>query len=193
MGIPLTDFLTALLIGVGLSMDASAVSMTGGANAAKGSLMGAAFRAAFFFGAFQGGMMLLGGAGGESLKGMISGIDHWVAFFLLAAVGGKMLLESRHMGEDKRVDLLDARVLVLLAIATSIDALAVGVGVAFADHSLLDTAAIVAATTAAISFASVFAGKKYGCALEGKAEVLGGAVLILIGLNILISHTLLQG
>ncbi|MFH0885252.1 MAG: manganese efflux pump [Candidatus Micrarchaeota archaeon] len=188
MGISLTDFITALLIGIGLSMDASAVSMTGGANAKGGSLTGAAFRAAFFFGAFQGGMLLIGGIGGESIKAVISEIDHWVAFFLLAAVGGKMLLESRHMGEDKRVDLLNARILILLAVATSIDALAVGIGIAFADHSLFDTAIIVASTTALISFASVFAGKKYGCALEGKAEAFGGIVLTLIGLNILLSH-----
>jgi putative Mn2+ efflux pump MntP len=131
---------------------------------------------------------LLGGIGGEGIRGMISDIDHWVAFVLLGAVGGKMLLESRHMGIDKRINLLDARILVLLAIATSIDALAVGVGVAFTDHSLLETAAIVAFTTAIISFASVYAGKKYGCALEGKAEAFGGIVLILIGLNILLGH-----
>ena len=80
-----------------------------------------------------------------------------------------MLLESGHAGEDKKVDLLDARILLILSVATSIDALAVGVGVAFADHSLLETVVIVGLATAAISFCSVFIGSRYGCKLEGKA------------------------
>lgn len=189
MGIPLTDIVTALLLGIGLSMDASAVSMTGGANAGKGAHLRAALLAALFFGAFQGGMLLAGGAGGESLKSAISGIDHWVAFILLGAVGGKMLMESRKTGEDKKVDLLDIRILAMLSVATSIDALAAGAGIAFADNSILFTASIVAASTSVISFFSVFIGRKYGCALEGKAEALGGVVLFLIGLHILLAHT----
>jgi len=186
VGISLTDFITASLIGVGLAMDAAAVSMTGGANAKKAGLIAAALLAALFFGGFQMGMLLLGGIGGESLKEAVSGIDHWIAFFLLAAVGGKMLLESGHTGEDKRINLLDARILLLLSVATSIDALAVGV--AFADHSLIETAMIVGLATALISFVSVWVGSRYGCALDNKAEILGGVVLILIGLNILQSH-----
>lgn len=188
VGIPLTDYYTAAFVGIGLAMDASAVSMTGGMNSKKGNLGRAALLAALFFGGFQAMMLFIGGIGGTGLKEMVSGIDHWIAFGLLSVVGGKMLLESRHMGRDKRVDLLDARLLLVLAIATSIDALAVGVGVAFADHTLLDTAIIVGAVTAAICFVSVYLGSRYGVALEGKAEAFGGIVLILIGLNILQSH-----
>lgn len=171
-------------------MDSAAVSMTGGANAKKGKLVAAALLAALFFGGFQGIMLYFGGIGGEGLKGIVSEIDHWVAFILLAIVGGKMLLESGHRSEEKRVNLLDARILLILSIATSIDALAVGVGVAFADHSLLETAITVGAATALISFSSVFIGSCFGCRLEGKAEAFGGIVLILIGLNILQSHLL---
>lgn len=184
----MTDFFTAVLIGVGLAMDSAAVSMIGGANAKEGGMLRAAILAAIFFGGFQGGMLLLGGIGGGELKAAASEFDHWVAFFLLAAVGGKMLLESGHTGKDRQVNLLDARTILILSFATSIDALAVGAGVAFADHSLLETATIAGIITALISFASVYAGRCFGCKLEQKAEVFGGMVLILIGLNILQSH-----
>jgi putative Mn2+ efflux pump MntP len=190
VGIPLTDYFTAALAGIGLAMDASAVSMTGGMNSKKGSLARAALLAALFFGGFQAMMLLLGGIGGAGLRELVSGIDHWIAFGLLAVVGGKMLHEAPHKSGDKKVDLLNARMLLVLAVATSIDALAVGVGMAFADHSLLEAAVIVGAVTAAISFASVYVGSRYGVALEGKAEAFGGIVLILIGLNILQSHLL---
>ncbi len=184
----LTDLITAILIGIGLAMDSSAVSMAGGANLKKGRIVPAAMLAALFFGVFQGGMLLIGGLGGEGLKETVSEIDHWVAFGLLGAVGSKMLIESRQGRRGNSVELLDGRMLLLLALATSIDALAVGVGVAFADHSLYETAAAVGLTTAAISFLSVFIGKAYGHRLEGKAEALGGIVLLLIGINILASH-----
>lgn len=180
--------MTAVLIGIGLAMDSSAVSMAGGANLKGGRLLRAAVLAALFFGLFQGGMLLAGGIGGEGLKAMVSEIDHWVAFGLLAIVGSRMLYESRHAQSGKAVELLDSRMLLLLAFATSIDALAVGVGVALADHSLYETASAVGLTTAAISFFSVFIGKAWGHSLEGKAEAFGGIVLILIGINILASH-----
>ena len=182
------DIVSIILIGIGVAMDSSAVSMAGGANTEKNSLVRAAVYAAFFFGLFQGGMLLLGGLGGEGAKDAVKDIDHWVAFGLLAAVGSKMLHEARHTCDGRKTDLLSPRLIVLLAFATSIDALAVGVGVAFADHALYETAAAVAATTAVISFFSVFAGERYGCGLGGKAEALGGVVLVLIGINILISH-----
>ncbi len=182
------DIITSVLVGIGLAMDASAVSMAGGATARKGGVAKSALFAALFFGAFQGGMLLLGGIGGESLRAAVSDIDHWVAFGLLAIVGGKMILESSRICPDERVRLLDMGVLLMLSVATSIDALAVGVGVAFADHSLFETAASVAAITAALSFISVFAGNRYGCGLGSRAEVLGGLVLIGIGLNILYGH-----
>jgi putative Mn2+ efflux pump MntP len=183
------DILSGILIGIGLAMDSSAVSMAGG-MARKSDLVKAAMLAGLFFGGFQFLMFFLGGIGGEGLKSAIEGFDHWIAFLMLACVGGKMVYESRHIDEGRRVDLLDAKVLLFLAIATSIDALAVGVGVAFADSSIIETAIVVGITTAVISFASVFIGNRYGSILEGKAEAFGGFVLILIGLNILRSHIL---
>jgi len=185
------DVITDILIGVGLAMDASAVSMAGGASRKKGGIVGAAVLAALFFGAFQALMLFMGGIGGEGLKDLISGIDHWLAFGLLTVVGGKMILESRQPAEKRNVDLLDWRVLTLLALATSIDALAVGVGIAFTGNSLLQTAMTVGIITAGLSFASVFLGGRYGHLLENKAEAAGGIVLILIGLKILAEQTAL--
>jgi putative Mn2+ efflux pump MntP len=182
------DILVSILIGVGLAMDSSAVSMAGGIGRTS-RIVEAALLAGLLFGFFQALMLFIGGLGGEGLKDMVSGIDHWIAFLMLGIVGGKMLLESRSKGDEK-ADLLDPRALLFLSFATSIDALAVGVGIAFAGDSLLETAVIVGATTAVISFFSVFIGKRYGAVLEGKAEALGGIVLIVIGLNILRTHIL---
>ncbi|MFH0738112.1 MAG: manganese efflux pump [Candidatus Micrarchaeota archaeon] len=181
------DISTSILIGIGLAMDCSAVSMAGGIGRKADALKAAAL-AGLFFGAFQGGMLFLGGLGGESLKAAVSGIDHWIAFSALALVGGKMLLESRQKQDEGRIDLLDAKILLFLAIATSIDALAVGVGIAFVGDSVIGSALVIGATTAFISFSSVFIGQRYGASLENKAEIFGGVVLVLIGLNILLSH-----
>jgi putative Mn2+ efflux pump MntP len=184
------DIVTELFVGIGLAMDCSAVSTAGGANTKKAKLTKAALLAALFFGAFQAGMLFLGGMGGEALKGTVSDIDHWIAFGLLAIVGGKMLLEASRKCEREKADLLDSRTLLLLALATSIDALGVGAGVAFANSLLVETAVVVGITTASISFMSVFIGNRFGRSLEGKAEALGGIVLIAIGLNILRNHLL---
>ncbi len=187
------DLVTDILIGVGLAMDAAAVSMAGGTGR-KNDMPGlarAAVLAALFFGAFQAIMLFIGGVGGEGLKGLISGIDHWLAFGLLAIVGGRMIIESRQPAEKRKVDLLDWKLLVFLALATSIDALAVGVGIAFTGNSLVQTAVIVGAITAMLSFASVFVGGRYGHLLENKAEAAGGIVLILIGLKILSEQAIL--
>ncbi len=182
------DLVTDILIGISLAMDCSAVSMAAGANTVKSRLPAASLLAALFFGGFQAAMLFVGGLGGSALKEIISGIDHWIAFGLLALVGGKMILESRQAGKEERVNLLDLKVLLLLSVATSIDALAVGAGLAFANEMLIETALIAGATTAAISLVSVFAGDRFGTKLEGRAEIVGGILLVLIGLNILRSH-----
>lgn len=184
------DLITDILIGISLAMDASAVSMAGGASRKKDGLVRAAFLAALFFGAFQALMLFIGGVGGEGLKDPISGIDHWLAFGLLTIVGGKMILESRQPAEKRKVDLVDWKLLVFLALATSIDALGVGIGMAFIGNSLLQTAVVVGTITAAISFASVFVGNRYGHLFENKAEIAGGLVLILIGIKIVADHLL---
>jgi putative Mn2+ efflux pump MntP len=185
------DIFTEILIGIGLAMDAAAVSMAGGTGR-KGNdgLLKAAILAAVLFGAFQAIMLFIGGVGGEALKEFVSGIDHWIAFGILAIVGGKMILESLQPAGKRKIDLLDGQLLVFLALATSIDALAVGIGMAFVDHSLLQTALVVGTMTAAISCASVFIGNRYGHLFENKAEIAGGLVLILIGIKILADHLL---
>jgi len=184
------DVLTSVFIGIGLAMDASAVSIAGGANAKKKKtgILRSALMAGLFFGAFQAGMIFLGGIGGESAKALVSGIDHWIAFALLAFVGGKMVIEAFREPEERKVDLLHIRMLFILAIATSIDALAVGVGLAFIDHSLIASAIIVGITTALISIASVFIGHSFGHRIGNKVEIVGGMILIAIGANILQSH-----
>jgi putative Mn2+ efflux pump MntP len=118
------DLLTQILIGLGLSMDAVAVSIAGGANARKqNKVYMAALIAALFFGFFQGGMFLIGGYGGEQLKNSIANLDHWIAFFLLAAIGGKMIYESMTGAEEeKRSNLRELHKIIVLAFATSIDA-----------------------------------------------------------------------
>jgi len=182
------DPITDILIGIGLAMDASAVSIVGGAN--TGKPIRAAILAGLAFGAFQAGMLLIGGMGGESVRSVVSGIDHWIAFALLAFVGGKMVLEAATKSrKGKKYDLLDASVLAALAIATSIDSLAVGFGIAFADnYYLLTTAITVGVVTAALSSASVLIGRRYGCEGGCKVEIAGGLILIAIGLNILRTH-----
>jgi putative Mn2+ efflux pump MntP len=184
------DVITDILIGVGLALDAAAVSVTGGANARKnGKALEGAFLAGLFFGGFQAAMLGIGWLGGSSLKALVSGIDHWIAFLLLGIVGSRMVLESlQHHKEEGRIDLLDHRVMIALAFATSIDALAVGTGLAFADGGILGTALIVGAVTALISSASVFLGERYGRILGPRIETLGGIVLIMIGARILYSH-----
>jgi len=183
------QLITEMLIGIGLAMDACAVSIAGGANTKKkGGMLRPAILAGVFFGIFQFGMLFIGGLGGESLRAFVSGIDHWVAFGLLAFIGGKMVIEALREPEERKVDLLDGRMLLLLALATSIDALGVGVGLAFAGDSLLSSAAVVGITTAAISAASVFVGHRYGSHIGNRMEIIGGMILIAIGANILQSH-----
>lgn len=186
------DTLTNVFIGFGLAMDCAAVSLAGGANTISRQGMKETIKAALlagsFFGFFQGAMMLLGGYGGEALKTFVSGIDHWVAFSLLAFVGGKMVYEAFQGTSEKKTDLLDMRILTILAIATSIDALVVGAGIAFANGSFMESAIIVGVTTAAISVASVLLGKRIGHLLDNKIEILGGVILLTIGTNILLTH-----
>lgn len=184
-------FGVALLIAFGLAMDAFAVSVASGACARTPS-RGQALKMAAYFGGFQMLMPLLGWAGGISLKGAIGGFDHWVAFALLTFVGGKMLYES-FTGEEGAcstgADTFGNRNLLLLAVATSIDALAVGLSFSLLGASIWMPVLLIGAVTFLLSFAGVFAGAGFGHLLEKKAEVLGGLVLIGIGVKILLEHT----
>ena len=175
------------LIAVGLSMDAFAVAVCKGLAMSKMSWKGAAI-VGLYFGGFQALMPFLGYLLGAGFKDAISAYDHWVAFILLALIGGNMIRESREDEEESLDASLSFRSMVLLAIATSIDALAVGVTLAFLDVPILSSVCFIGVVTFCLSLVGVKAGNVFGCKYKSKAEFVGGLVLILIGLKILLEH-----
>ncbi len=182
------ELLYDLFLGVALAMDAAAISMAAGANSGQRTAK-AAIVAALAFGIFQIGMILIGWAGGDRLKVFVLGFGHLLAFLLLAAVGLKMIYEALSTPSNKqKTDLFEPHILLTLSIATSIDALVVGAGLAFVDGGIVLSAIIVGIVTALFSFISVFVGHKYGEVFENKAELVGGLVLLLIGLKMLIGN-----
>ncbi len=180
------NFWDILLIGIGLSMDAAAVAMSNGICMDKPKFK-TSLLIALFFGLFQGLMPLIGYFAGSTFSGFISNIDHWVAFGLLLVIGGKMVIDS-FKDEEHVCSFITIRLLLVQAIATSIDALAVGVGFAVTEVNILSAVSVIALTTFCISLASVYIGKKFGSFLESKAELLGGVILVGIGSKILIEH-----
>lgn len=175
------------LIAVGLSMDAFAVAVCKGLAMPKMSWKGAAI-VGLYFGGFQALMPFLGYLLGAGFKDAISAYDHWVAFILLALIGGNMIRESREDEEESLDASLSFRSMVLLAIATSIDALAVGVTLAFLDVPILSSVCFIGVVTFCLSLVGVKVGNVFGCKYKSKAEFVGGLVLILIGLKILLEH-----
>lgn len=175
------------LIAVGLSMDAFAVAVCKGLAMPKMSWKGAAI-VGLYFGGFQALMPFLGYLLGAGFKDAISAYDHWVAFILLALIGGNMIRESREDEEESLDASLSFRSMVPLAIATSIDALAVGVTLAFLDVPILSSVCFIGVVTFCLSLVGVKAGNVFGCKYKSKAEFVGGLVLILIGLKILLEH-----
>lgn len=182
--------LTTLFIAVGLAMDAVAVSISSGLNL-KGLRIAYALRIATAFGVAQAVMPIIGWMAGYGIGDVIAGFDHWVAFGLLTVVGGRMLWEACNQDKvEKRLDPVHPPCLLLLAIATSLDALAVGLGLSLLRVPIFHAALIIGAITFALSFLGVFAGDRIGRHLENKAEMLGGLVLLAIGVKILIDHLL---
>ena len=180
------------LIGVGLSMDAFAVSICKGLGM-KRLNWGQAAIIALFFGVFQGVMPLIGYALGAAFSELVSSIDHWIAFVLLALIGGKMLWDAFHEEAEEEAGVpqdmpLDFKELVMLAIATSIDALAVGVTFAFLQVPIMLAAVIICCTTFVLSLIGVCVGHVFGSRFEKPATIVGGVVLIGIGLKILVEH-----
>lgn len=180
-----------LLIAVGLSMDAFAVSICRGLGMRRLNLRTAAVLA-LFFGGFQALMPLAGWALGSQFMWLIEPVDHWVAFALLAFIGGKMLWEAFHE-EDEGCDCedtsgIDLREFLVLAVATSIDALAAGISFAALSVDIVPTVALIGVITFVLSFAGVAVGHFFGARYEKPASVVGGAVLILIGLKVLLEH-----
>lgn len=187
----IVGFVELFLIGVGLSMDAFAVSICKGLGMSRLNMRQAAV-ISLFFGGFQALMPLIGWALGSQLTDFITPIDHWIAFGLLAFVGGKMLWDAFHEDDEdegaQTDEKLDLKELLMLAIATSIDALAVGITFAFLQVAIVPSITIIGLTTFVISFAGVVVGHFFGARFEKPATIVGGVVLILIGVKILLEH-----
>ena len=182
------DLLTPILVGIGLSMDCLAVALVCGTSLKSGRWQ-VALTAGLAFGGFQAGMTIVGWAAGASFIEIISPYDHWVAFFLLAGIGVKMILEAvRDDCEGERVNLLHVTSLLTLSLATSIDALAVGLSFAFLHTSILVPAAIIGTVTFIFSVTGVFVGAKLAGLLGRKIEIIGGVILIALGLRVLVEH-----
>lgn len=171
------------ILAVALSMDAFAVSIGLGA---KKNAPGLALKAGFFFGVFQALMPFIGYLGGKGVLGWVDAYAHWIAFGLLALIGAKMIYEGIHEGIEDDISDVTNKMMLVLAIATSIDAMAAGFSLTLLDANPYIACLVIGVTTFAFSWVGVLIGKKSGTWLESKAEIFGGAVLILIGIKILL-------
>ncbi len=181
------DFLDLFLIAVALSMDAFAVSICKGLSVsrlqAKHSLIAGAY-----FGGFQALMPVIGFLLGFKFEKFIVSVDHWIAFVLLGVIGANMIKEALS-GDDDEVDSsFGFKAMLPMAVATSIDALAVGITFAFLNVNIFTAALLIGVTTFVLSAIGVVVGNVFGMKYKAKAELLGGVVLILIGLKILLEH-----
>jgi putative Mn2+ efflux pump MntP len=185
----LMEWLTVFGIAVGLSMDAFAVSVVSG-SFYKELKISHALRMAFFFGAFQAFMPLIGYAAGQTVADYITHFDHWVAFGLLVVIGGKMIFEGLKFEqvEKKAQDPSNLMVVLVLSVATSIDALAVGITLSLVTQSILAAVTAIGVITFLLSYAGVEFGRRTRHFIENKIEIIGGSILILIGLKILLAH-----
>lgn len=174
-----------LLLAVALSMDAFAVAVCKGLAMDKITLRRAAV-VGVWFGGFQAGMPLLGWLLGSRFEAYITSIDHWIAFVLLALIGGNMIREALSKGEEEADASLSFLSMLLLAVATSIDALAVGVTFAFLEVNVWQAVALIGCITFLLSALGVKVGNLFGTRYKSKAEFVGGVVLILLGLKILL-------
>ena len=179
-------------LAVGLSMDAFAVSVCKGLASPRYQLRNSVL-CGLWFGGFQALMPLLGWLVGSRFQSLITSVDHWIAFVLLALIGGNMIREARCPDEEPPDADLGVKTMLILAVATSIDALAVGVTFAFLEVRILPAVSLIGVTTFLFAAAGVRIGRSFGARLEHRAELLGGVVLILIGIKILIEHLFFGG
>lgn len=193
------NFIALIFTAFALSMDAFAVSITKGMTI-KNLKKSTALKMALAFGVFQGAMPLLGWALGISFESYIKSIDHWIAFILLGFIGFNMIkgfFDDRKEGRESElefsattdVDDLSNKEIIMLAVATSIDALAVGISFAFLNVSIIPAASIICIITFLVCVVGVFVGNKVDDIFNGYAELVGGVILILIGFNIFNEHT----
>ena len=176
-----------LLIAFGLATDSFSVSIANGL-ATKTFKISKALTIALFFGFFQGVMPIFGWLAGESIPNYISAFDHWVAFGLLTIIGVKMIYESFTNKPNNFLRAYTIKVILILSIATSIDALAVGLSFSFLNISIFFPAIIIGVITFFLSFLGVYVGRRFGKILKNRIEILGGLILIIIGLKILLEH-----
>ena len=179
-------FVELFLIAVGLSMDAFAVSVCKGLSVRKVQLRHLLL-AGLYFGGFQFLMPVIGWLLGVRFEHLIQSVDHWIAFGLLTVIGLSMIRESRSGAEELNDD-FGFRTMLLLAVATSIDALAVGVTFAFLQVSILPAAGLIGVTTFLLSALGIRIGSVFGTRFKSGAELAGGVILILIGVKILLEH-----
>lgn len=179
--------LELFILAVGLSMDAFAVSVCKGLAMPKITVKKAAV-VGIWFGGFQALMPALGYLLGSQFKNSITAIDHWIAFILLGIIGGNMIREACSGECEKENDSLDIKTMFLLAVATSIDALAVGITFAFLKVNIAAAVSFIGVTTFVISAVGVKIGNIFGTKYKSKAELAGGIILILLGLKILLEH-----
>jgi putative Mn2+ efflux pump MntP len=184
----IVDFVTVILIAIGLAMDAFAVSIAKGITINQNRRKTAILLASLF-GGFQALMPVIGWLAGLGLKDIIMGIDHWIAFGLLGLIGAKMIYDSTKSDDGKEVD-ITLFVALTLAVATSIDALMVGLSFAFLETSILIPVLIIGAVTFVLSLVGFKFGSGLGRIFGKRIKILGGLILILIGIRILAEHLL---
>lgn len=168
-------------------MDSFSVAITKGFTSTKTKMLSEALKIGFFFGTFQAVMPIIGWLAGLGITDLVSNSDHWIAFGLLTIIGARMIYESVTSESKKIASSSSLKVLVMLSIATSIDALAVGLSLSFLEETILIPAIVIGVTTFSLSFLGSYIGKKLGNYSE-RIGVLGGLILILIGVRILLEH-----
>lgn len=173
-----------LVLAIALSMDAFAVSIGMGA---KKNSPGLAVKAGLYFGTFQASMPFIGYLGGKGVLGWVGAYAHWIAFGLLALIGAKMIYEGAQEGVEEDISAVTNRMMLILSIATSIDAMAAGFSLTLLQANPYAACLVIGATTFAFSWGGVHIGRMSGTWLESKAEFLGGAILILMGLKMLVA------
>ncbi|MBE9185753.1 manganese efflux pump [Microcoleus sp. LEGE 07076] len=182
------DAATTVFLSLGLAADAFAVAISSGL-AIKHMNLNKALKIALFFGCFQALMPVIGWLAGLSLSFWITPIDHWIVFGLLSFIGGKMIYESLQSAEyEKKFNPLHTGTLITLSVATSLDALAVGIGFAVLKDSIAQAVTAIGLITFFLTFVGVFIGHKCGNLFANKIEILGGGILIFIGSKILFEH-----
>ena len=183
----MNEFITLFVLAVGLSMDAFAVAVCKGLAMKKMSWKNAVI-VGLWFGTFQALMPVIGYFLGVSFADRIKSVDHWIAFVLLALIGGNMIREAFGKEEERASADLDVKTMFIMAVATSIDALAVGVTFAFLDQNMPLAVSLIGVTNFMLSMLGVKVGNLFGVKYKSKAEFIGGLILILLGAKILLEH-----